>query len=677
MQPSPTAQLGSKHADTGPTSQPGDAAEQEEKKKAPTLGESWDKILKEVMKYDEDLVKAWRDDIDTLLVFAGLFSAVVTALLLNLALLLQISLQLNASQVIPLERPPFQADSSSIRINCFWFLSLIFSLTSALFGLLCKQWIREHQRDTQTRTPGEALALRQLRRDSFEKWGVSSFLSALPILLEVALLLFFVGVLDLLWNRHRIPFALCFVAVTFSAGLYFVTTFLPTLTVPRDQTPTIRDARFEQLKYQFICPYKSPQAWAVYHLSCKVINLFHRFPRIRRLIRRRFTRSQSRFGHAASDWSSSDLRVVRGFDEHPVPYSDSNPFNLKVYELRAIRWTITTFRDSPSMMPHLRNVLVALPHPLAMFAMFDEWMSTMWVEPLKSDVELSLKDPGIFAASKWDGLDRYIKLSPIPSIRYPVLECPEGLGLLFCHQYWMSLASRVEHVGFYLKVLFASIQSQQVGLQQSTGLRFIIPFPVVEKLWTHANPDVRKESLRLLSFFEEAWKPHPGRQEREHDLERIVLVVVLARHLCRTDCTSELLTSRRGQGFIRFVHEQIISRRLYKPYRAGDSYRRHALKLEWIKAIQRAREIGNLPSDYFALIPHRVAEPPAAFRALDSADVRYSIETAFSALSHFDAPNVEDETNNSSSGNEIADIGPNSDLTDNCQHDDIARSVAD
>uniref|UniRef100_A0A0W0G972 DUF6535 domain-containing protein n=1 Tax=Moniliophthora roreri TaxID=221103 RepID=A0A0W0G972_MONRR len=50
----------------------------------------------------------------------------------------------------------------------------------------------------------EALALCQLHRDSFEKWGVSSFLSALPILLEVALLFFFVGVLDLLWNRHRV-----------------------------------------------------------------------------------------------------------------------------------------------------------------------------------------------------------------------------------------------------------------------------------------------------------------------------------------------------------------------------------------------------------------------------------------------------------------------------------------
>ncbi|ESK82022.1 hypothetical protein Moror_13451 [Moniliophthora roreri MCA 2997] len=175
--------------------------------KKPTRTESWERMLKEVSRHDEDMVKGWRDDIDTLLVFAGLFSAVVTAFAIEsyqwldkdpadttVALLTQlISVQINGSQTTTSFEPTqFKPDASSIRINIFWFLSLILSLASALFGLLCKQWVREHQRDTTTRTSGEALALRQLRRDSFEKWGVSSFLSALPILLEVAPLFFFI-----------------------------------------------------------------------------------------------------------------------------------------------------------------------------------------------------------------------------------------------------------------------------------------------------------------------------------------------------------------------------------------------------------------------------------------------------------------------------------------------------
>ncbi|KAI3619538.1 hypothetical protein WG66_016724, partial [Moniliophthora roreri] len=257
-----------------PRPMPTKPTENVDEEKKPTRTESWERVLKEVSRHDEDMVKGWRDDIDTLLVFAGLFSAIVTAFVIEsyqwldedpadttVTLLTHLILvQVNGSQATPFEPTQFKADASSIRINVFWFLSLILSLTSALFGLLCKQWIREHQRDTTTRTPGEALALRQLRRDSFEKWGVLSFLSALPILLEVALLFFFVGVLDLLWNRHRVPFAVCFVAISFSTGLYFLTTLLPTLMVPRDQTDDIEHVRFNQLSYQFICPYKSPQA---------------------------------------------------------------------------------------------------------------------------------------------------------------------------------------------------------------------------------------------------------------------------------------------------------------------------------------------------------------------------------------------------------------------------------
>uniref|UniRef100_A0A0W0G813 DUF6535 domain-containing protein n=1 Tax=Moniliophthora roreri TaxID=221103 RepID=A0A0W0G813_MONRR len=143
------------------------------------------------------MVKAWQDDIDNVLVFAGLFSAIITAFVIEsyywldedfadttVALLTKLILvQANGSQFVSLEPIPFKADASSVRINVFWFFSLIFSLTSVLFGPLCKQWIRERQCDITIRTPGEVLALRRLRRDSCEKWDVSSFLSTLPILL--------------------------------------------------------------------------------------------------------------------------------------------------------------------------------------------------------------------------------------------------------------------------------------------------------------------------------------------------------------------------------------------------------------------------------------------------------------------------------------------------------------
>ncbi|EEB89832.1 hypothetical protein MPER_12031, partial [Moniliophthora perniciosa FA553] len=343
-----------------PDPMPREPTKSVDEEKKPTRTESWERMLKEVSRHDEDMVKGWRDDIDTLLVFAGLFSAVVTAFVIE-------SYQ-SCSQATPFEPSQFKPDASSIRINVFWFLSLILSLTSALFGLLCKQWIREHQRDTTTRTPGEALALRQLRRDSFGKWGVSSFLSALPIFLEVALLLFFAGVLDLLWNRHPVLFAVCFVAISFSAGLYFLTALLPTLTVPRDQRSDIWNRQFDRLSYQFICPYKSPQAWLVYRLSSAVIRPLLKIPAINNFLRHKARRFWDHINSPASDWSSFDLWVVRQFDQRVQTLFIGGSFDLKVYELRAFEWAVAMFRDSPSMIPHLQHLLETIPPSIAMSA---------------------------------------------------------------------------------------------------------------------------------------------------------------------------------------------------------------------------------------------------------------------------------------------------------------------
>ncbi|EEB98286.1 hypothetical protein MPER_02234, partial [Moniliophthora perniciosa FA553] len=63
--------------------QPADTTEKPEEKKGPTVQRSWEKLMAEVEKYDDGMVKNWKEDIDTLLVFAGLFSAVVTAFLIE------------------------------------------------------------------------------------------------------------------------------------------------------------------------------------------------------------------------------------------------------------------------------------------------------------------------------------------------------------------------------------------------------------------------------------------------------------------------------------------------------------------------------------------------------------------------------------------------------------------
>ncbi|KAK7037489.1 hypothetical protein VNI00_010981 [Paramarasmius palmivorus] len=566
----------------------------------PTLAQSWEKLLKSVTSYDEDLFKGQKEDIDTLLVFAGLFSAVVTAFLIEsyqwlredpadttVILLAQISQYLNASQPTTSVYTPFAPEASSIRINCLWFLSVILSLTSALFGLLCKQWVREHERDTPTCTPGEALALRQLRRDSFDKWEVPSFLSALPILLEVALLFFFAGILDLLWTLHPIPFSICLAAVVLSTGLYFFTTFLPTIMVPRDQTSFIGEHKFGQLAYQFICPYKSPQAWAVYKLSTKCLGSLSRLPLVNEFVKNHFRGLWDHTKAPASSWSSFDLKVVRQFNQEFELSSSWHAICPKVYELQALQWAVTMFRDSPSMLPHLENILETLPPSVAVSAVLGQWSVPMWKEVSRRDIGLCLRDPFAFGS----------KVEPI--MKDPALHHSEGIELLFLQQHLV-----------------------QQGSRRKPGTIF------PRKHYGHSpDPTVRKQNLEMLQHLEDCWRPCPGYDEERHDKERMAFVAALARHIKHAKHT-ELLTSKRGQAFIQFIHNEIIVRRLYRKHFFWD------VRYPWQQAIIKVQRVGKLPPGYFAPIPGHNEDPPASPQLPLAEPIRYSVDTDRSTQGH-------------------------------------------
>ncbi|KAK7051410.1 hypothetical protein VNI00_004910 [Paramarasmius palmivorus] len=594
-----------------------------QKRKKEAIDQSYEKLQAEVKKYDDGLVGGYKEDIDTLLVFAGLFSAVVTAFLIEsyqwltedttVVLLSQISQKLNETQT---QSTPFTPEASSIRINCFWFLSLIFSLTSALFGLLCKQWLREHQRDVPTRTVAEDLALRQLRRDSFEKWGVASFLSALPILLEIALVFFFVGILDLLWTLHPTVFGICFTAIALSVGLYFLTTVLPTITIPRDQAQFIHNRdehhnvrhNFGKLTYQFICPYKSPQAWAVYKLFTALPKPLLNIPFIDKFTKTYLRPLRDHVRAQTSSWSTFDLRVVRQFDQSAWGWR--TPFRLQVYKLRALQWAVTMFRDTPSMKLYLENVLKTLPCSVAISAVLDRWDVAMW-EAVEQTPEAYLHIPG------------YNGGNPKPITSDPPLHSQEAIELLFQHRLWDALAQRltVSHNPDQREATFSNFEWEiSIGVSRlSKNFRFCFPLPIATALWSHKDPWVRQRSLRLLRHFEESWKPCPGYDERQHDEERVAFAHGLARHIRYHEQFSILLTSNRGQRFINHIHNEIITRRLYS----------HSLFdwWLWVKVIEEAQEAGKLPLGYFVPLPECHEDPPPLTQLPQLEPIRYSVDT--------------------------------------------------
>ncbi|KAJ6542338.1 hypothetical protein DFH09DRAFT_928836, partial [Mycena vulgaris] len=119
----------------------------------------WTVYISEAEKYDKALVEGWKSDMEGLLIFAGLFSASLTAFLVesykslsldqgaSIAILAQISRQLNAganatSADLVILRA-IQPTPSSLACNTFWFLSLGFSLSCAVIATLVEKWARD------------------------------------------------------------------------------------------------------------------------------------------------------------------------------------------------------------------------------------------------------------------------------------------------------------------------------------------------------------------------------------------------------------------------------------------------------------------------------------------------------------------------------------------------------
>ena len=195
---------------------------------------------------------------------SGLFSAVVTTFNVeaykflqedpqatSVNLLKQISSQLSTTpepaSTSTTSSSSFRPDSRSIRINILWFSSLVFSLVSASIGILTKQWLREYISDAAS-SARENARIRQLRYEGFVRWRIPLTIALLPILLQIALALFFVGLLDLLWSLDAVVAGVVTGIVTISLSFLVVTTIMP----------TIRDD----------CPYKSPQALGIF-LVCQ------------------------------------------------------------------------------------------------------------------------------------------------------------------------------------------------------------------------------------------------------------------------------------------------------------------------------------------------------------------------------------------------------------------------
>ncbi|KAJ6546704.1 hypothetical protein DFH09DRAFT_638396, partial [Mycena vulgaris] len=234
----------------------------------------WSVYISEAERYDSALVASWKADMEGILIFSGLFSASLTAFIIEsyknltpdtgnmtVALLSQLSQQINAQSngsPLPLfSPPPFKVQSSTLICNAFWFVSLGLSLTCALLATLVEQWAREFLHKAEIRPS----PVRRARVFSFLYYGVSRFgihaiVDIVPLLLHIALVLFFAGLAAFLLPINHLMTGIVSTILAAFLTFYAAITLLPVISLD--------------------CPYRTPLSgicWRFVQSLCLFLSL--------------------------------------------------------------------------------------------------------------------------------------------------------------------------------------------------------------------------------------------------------------------------------------------------------------------------------------------------------------------------------------------------------------------
>lgn len=153
-----------------------------DQKDAPTI---WQLYMRGANSYDQDLIKDINNTVDVLLIFAGLFSAVLTG-------------------IIQVTYPRLQPDSGAVpsyatAVNGLLFTSLFISIFVAFLGILVKQWTYSYRYNLDGVSSIQHRGrIRHYRYAGAKKWKLSSFVTFLTIFMHISLLISAIGVLRLL-----------------------------------------------------------------------------------------------------------------------------------------------------------------------------------------------------------------------------------------------------------------------------------------------------------------------------------------------------------------------------------------------------------------------------------------------------------------------------------------------
>ncbi|PVF96427.1 hypothetical protein CPB86DRAFT_762266 [Serendipita vermifera] len=177
---------------------------------------AWEIYNHKASEVDREMIKDWNDSLNTLLIFTALYSAVLTAFIIESMKLLEedpaettrdilliVSRQLANSSFPPFEPTAYETPQYAIVVNGLFFTSLSCALIAALLAVLALQWVANYDMGLNTSSPEKRALQRHIRFRGIEKWKMSGLIASLPLLIFVALFLFFIGIADWLWHMNR------------------------------------------------------------------------------------------------------------------------------------------------------------------------------------------------------------------------------------------------------------------------------------------------------------------------------------------------------------------------------------------------------------------------------------------------------------------------------------------
>ncbi|KAJ7720512.1 hypothetical protein B0H16DRAFT_1336046, partial [Mycena metata] len=179
----------------------------------------WQAYTRAADAHDEQLLRQWNQSLDTMLIVATLFSAVVTAFVLvtfqdlqpsaqdlTNKLLLDVvhalkNPQTNTSQST-LEPPKFIPSSKDVWVNGLWFTSLACALGDAAIAMLIKQWLNAYSAGLPSSHQLRS-RMRQHRFNALVEWKTPQIIGFLPFALSACVMVFLTGLSILLFSLNN------------------------------------------------------------------------------------------------------------------------------------------------------------------------------------------------------------------------------------------------------------------------------------------------------------------------------------------------------------------------------------------------------------------------------------------------------------------------------------------